>query len=392
MSNYFVCDTMKEDVTIFNNEEERDTFAKTCIEAYQKIAISEGEWPDEVNYIYCGIITHRSERKVIMKRPKNMRRNIDNEGRYWPPKVDEFVKYEIEKIENVPKSYSPMNYKMVLICDSWHVCKNCVIIDDNIYKMWYNGNDHIDYAISKDGITWNKQKLSLNLDEDKKNINDIREPYVIKEVINNKSIYKMWYSVYYKHKICIGYAISDNGVEWTKHGMVLDIGNPDNGDWDSYSSYAPCVIKDNNTYKMWYTGNYNNTDCIGYAVSDNGINWNKKGIVLGLGNIDNRDWDCYNVYDSHVIKDVINNKPIYKMWYSGYGGDNVNIGYATSEDGIKWTKHGIVLDVDRDKENTNDVYAPCVIIDNNIYKMWYSINDGTNFRIGYTELNKKGQL
>ena len=52
------------------------------------------------------------------------------------------------------------------------------------------------------------------------------------------------------------------------------------GDFDSEEVRAPCVIKDGTTYKMWYTGEDigNPANGIGYATSDDGINWTRTQI------------------------------------------------------------------------------------------------------------------
>ncbi|MBC8232067.1 hypothetical protein H8E77_21175 [bacterium] len=47
------------------------------------------------------------------------------------------------------------------------------------------------------------------------------------------------------------------------------------------------------------------------------------------------EWD-----DTGVIRpNVIFNNGVYQMWYAGHDGTNWRIGYATSDDGITWTKH-----------------------------------------------------
>ncbi len=54
--------------------------------------------------------------------------------------------------------------------------------------------------------------------------------------------------------------------------------------------------------------------------------------VLGVGQ--EGSWDDAAVNYPSVIVDGSN----YKMWYGGYDGTNFRIGYATSPDGINWTK------------------------------------------------------
>ena len=264
-----------------------------------------------------------------------------------------------------------------------------IINNKSIYKMWYSGYDELNYrigyAVSDNGINWTKHGIVLDIgNKNKWDSLYAYNPCVIKDETDN--IYKMWYSGNNKLNDRIGYAVSNDGIKWNKKGMVLDLGN--NCKWDDIHIYSPHVIKDetNNTYQMWYSGvDNNNNSRIGYAISEDSVKWNKKGMVLDLGDVLKYDWDYINVYDPYVIKD--NNT--YKMWYTGWDGINICIGYTTSKDGVNWTKHGIVLDVDRDTENINDVSTPYVIIDNNTYKMWYTENNGTNSIIKYTELNIK---
>src|SRR3989344_6498233 len=63
-------------------------------------------------------------------------------------------------------------------------------------------------------------------------------------------------------------------------------------------------------------------------------NWTKSSNnpVLSLGP---NSWDNQTVFQPSVL--YLNNQ--YYMWYSGYNGSRFQIGYATSTDGISWTKN-----------------------------------------------------
>ena len=77
----------------------------------------------------------------------------------------------------------------------------------------------------------------------------------------------------------IGYATSADGIDWQKHPQnpVLKVGAP--GCWDSDYVGYPEIIKIGTTYHMWYAGtdNFNNYPAfrMGYATSSDGINWTK---------------------------------------------------------------------------------------------------------------------
>jgi len=173
---------------------------------------------------------------------------------------------------------------------------------------------------------------------------------------------------------------------WVKYSgnPVLNLGASDT--WDDYHVYEPTILLDGTTYKMWYTGeDGSDQPRIGYATSSDGITWAKynkpgTGYVLPLG--DSGEWDDYHVYHPTVLYDGTQ----YKMWYSGYDGSNVRIGYATSTNGIDWTKYdnNPVLNLGASGTWDDDVvHSPTALYDGTDYKMWYSGNNGSNLKIGY---------
>jgi len=75
------------------------------------------------------------------------------------------------------------------------------------------------------------------------------------------------------------------------------------------------------------------------------------------------------------------------MWYTGNDGADQRIGYATSSDGVDWTKDANNPVLDLGSAGSWDdvhVFIPWVIDDGSTFHMWYTGNDGTNLlRIGY---------
>ncbi len=154
--------------------------------------------------------------------------------------------------------------------------------------------------------------------------------------------------------------------------------------FDSICAMGPCVVRDGSGYKMWYTGwngdleelsgglvnkiNYR----IGYATSPDGITWTKvqgtagAGSVLGLGAPG--ELDACGVAHPHVIKE----ESLYRMWYEGYDGSTWRIFYATSTDGINWTRQGLAIDVGANgAPDAVSVRNPVVIMRNGQYELWY---------------------
>jgi hypothetical protein len=78
---------------------------------------------------------------------------------------------------------------------------------------------------------------------------------------------------------------------------------------------------------MWYTGAHGYPGYrIGYATSPDGINWTKAGSVNPVLDLVPVTWEQYGVETGGVLFDGLT----YEMWYSGYDGSSWRIGYARS--------------------------------------------------------------
>ena len=114
--------------------------------------------------------------------------------------------------------------------------------------------------------------------------------------------------------------------------------------WESGGIWRPSVAYNGTSFMMWYTGSDpQGTWEIGLATSNDGIAWTRyqNNPVLRIGSESNGDWD----YGAVGYSWVLYVKGQYKMWYVGqiYSpvGDITSqmVGYATSPDGINWTKY-----------------------------------------------------
>lgn len=136
----------------------------------------------------------------------------------------------------------------------------------------------------------------------------------------------------------IGQATSSDGIAWTRTGAapVLPAGNV--GSWDSVSVSDPHVVFDGASYKMWYSGDSGGASQIGYASSTDGLTWMRSASpVLAAGTAGS--WDAFSVSEPGVLFEG----GTYQMWYTGAdttGNLAVSqVGYATSTDGITWSKY-----------------------------------------------------
>ena len=102
--------------------------------------------------------------------------------------------------------------------------------------------------------------------------------------------------------------------------------------------------------------------------------------------LERTDAEPYSILTAPCV--LIENE-IWRMWYvSGVewvdkDTPRYNIKYAESRDGINWDRQEVVC-IDFKSPNENALARPCVIKENGIYKMWYSYK-GENYRIGYAE-------
>jgi len=201
-------------------------------------------------------------------------------------------------------------------------------------------------------------------------------------VIEDGSTYKMWYTgLHVGPWPEIGYATSSDGKLWAKYGANPVLTKGTSGTWDDEGVGSCCVIwdADGSLYKMWYTGtpdsDFSAIPAIGYATSSDGISWAKSGSNPVLEG-DAGEWDDAGVLSPCVIKESTTS---YKMWYSGRAADSVlgslQIGYATSTDGVNWVKYGTapVLAKGTDPDwDSRGAGVGCVVEIDGSYKMWYT--------------------
>lgn len=120
-------------------------------------------------------------------------------------------------------------------------------------------------------------------------------------------------------KYNIKYAESEDGINWKREGVVcIDFLN------EKETALArPCVLKDGDKYLMWYS--YKDPAIgyrIGFADSDDGINWERKDELAGIS-IAEQGWDSemiqYSfVFEHNGIRYMLYNGNIYGISGAGY--------------------------------------------------------------------------
>ena len=123
---------------------------------------------------------------------------------------------------------------------------------------------------------------------------------------------------------------------------VLCPGTP--GEWDESGSGELSIIRKDSIYYLYYDGwNAAGVHQIGLATSTDLTKWTKEPTNPVL-TVSPGEWDEDCVEDMTVIyfPRATEYSPIvgeWKMWYEGKGAGKCQVGYATSNDGITWSKY-----------------------------------------------------
>ena len=262
--------------------------------------------------------------------------------------------------------------------DQGGVVSGAVLFDGAMYHMWYGGfrtiplvwpDLDIGYATSPDGVTWTKHPFN---------------PVFVRQgtwdsagiwpgaVVWDGALYHMWYvGGTSASPTQTGYATSPDGVSWTPYG-----GNPvltgDPGGWDAAQADIHAVIADGGIYRAWYHGcaAAGSWSRIGYATSPDGVTWSKYADNPVLWPL-GYGWDGYGLDGPEVVFDGT-----YHMWYKGYGGSVVQIGHAWSPDGIHWVRqpaHAPVLGPGpAGAWDSGGADLPQVVLVGDTAHMWYT--------------------
>jgi len=271
-----------------------------------------------------------------------------------------------------------------------------ILQEGSTYRMWSDGAAGLQMSTSADGTSWTAPVAAgTNLTTPKHTL-----------VENIGGTYRIWYWT------SLGYGITDmrtatsaDGINWAGDQALTQVANSvvynTTGAWNR-GSYGPADVIYNpsgsvditeptdeasvwaNKYVMYYDGTTGGDEALGLAVSNDGVNWQgyNGGVAPVFAGTDNPgDWDIGYVSRATVIKE---NADLYHMWYSaGVDRMNYGIGYASSVDGINWTRdlsNPIFHKTDGEAWRSDRTYTPMVIGD----EMWFTGKSGAGaYTIGY---------
>jgi predicted GH43/DUF377 family glycosyl hydrolase len=202
-------------------------------------------------------------------------------------------------------------------------------------------------------------------------------------VLKKGDTYHMWYTGFNRKGSYIGYATSPDGVTW-KRMSDKPVMSPEKP-WEKICVMCPHVIWDEQThvYKMWYSaGERNEPNAIGYATSQDGITWTKCDANPVFVPDKKNSWEQHKVTACQVEK----RGDWYVMFYIGFKDEGTaQIGIARSKDGItSWERHPAnpIIFPGKDKWDHNACYKPYAIFDGQKWLLWYNGRRGGLEQIG----------
>ena len=128
------------------------------------------------------------------------------------------------------------------------------------------------------------------------------------------------------HKYFIKIAESINGIDWKYIGKAIGFKN----DYEYAIAIPSIIIENNKSYKMWYTYRAQkdvSTYRIGYADSDDAINWIRKDEEAGI-DVSESGWDSEMI----CFPFVFDHKGKRYMLYNGNGYGRTGFGLAVLEE------------------------------------------------------------
>ena len=162
---------------------------------------------------------------------------------------------------------------------------------------------------------------------------------------------------------------------------------------DSDNVDDPTLVKVGSIYTMWYSGTPEDggPSAVFVATSTDGTTWvrGNGGAPVLQGTPSAFDQD--GVYGPDVVYDPADPVSPYRMWYSGRAGVFGAIGYATSADGISWTKYpgrgqlplAVLTHGPAGSADSFSAVDPSVLRDGSTWKMWYTGDDSSKKRVAY---------
>lgn len=268
-----------------------------------------------------------------------------------------------------------------------------VLLEDGQFKMWYGGRAvgypvQLGYAVSENGIDWTEavgpvMAVGPTGSFDANGIERF-------SVVNHDGLYKLWYSGRNaEDQYAIGYATSPDGITWTRSSDNPVIVTGETGTWNETKVRAPAVVVHNDVFYMWLHGlDGDSMGSIGLYTSSDGVEWVEFANNPVIEINPELQWESTGINLQTVIK---RQDGSFLMMYGGSENGVVQLGLASSQDGVNWTRLSDTPTVPVGEPGSWDalfVGGPSLVAhSSNHYGVWYTGHGGGNvWNIGYGDL------
>lgn len=210
-------------------------------------------------------------------------------------------------------------------------------VEGSLWRMWYgaqgvDGREYIHYAESTDGWNWDRKGIQHTHPEHPL----IQDPSIV--VVDGT--YFMYYTV-----ATIGItdtiylATSPDGLTWTRVGRVLDHGPT--GTWDDANVGRPSVLYEDGVFKLWYDGcqGLPITDIVGPHIGESCASFRNVGYATSTDGVTFTKHPANPIISPAEAVHVSKYRGKYVMLHENQQGTKI----ALSDDGVSWTQRGFYI-------------------------------------------------
>lgn len=169
---------------------------------------------------------------------------------------------------------------------------------------------------------------------------------------------------------------------------VLDIGEP--GAFDDNGVVPCCIVPTNGSFHLYYSGfqlqrKIPYTILSGIAVSESGAGPFRRALRVPV--LDRTDGELF----FRAVPFVMQEQGRWRMWYIGGDAwvhadgkalPTYSLRHLESDDGVRWTGRSTEC-LAPDRPDEIGFGRPFIIRDGPVYRMWYSVRRTSGYRIGY---------
>jgi len=279
-----------------------------------------------------------------------------------------------------------------------------VRVEDTFYNL-YSGFDGQTWrsglALSRDGVSWEKQGLVLSPDPATwesgyiaANGSLLHSSLLHSSWLHGGEQFLYWYQAGERGHTRIGVAFSEDARSWRKHPEpVLDLGAV--GTWDEAGIGDPYVIRCGGSYYLYYLGqDRRGVQRLGLARSQDGVHWQKSGGNPILDTGSPGGFDERGLGEPAVF---LAGERFYMLYTGRDSQEQRRVGWAQSGNGVDWEKipSAPLLEGFADW-NSRVVCDPAVWQDRERILVWFgggerpSPDENLNGRIGLAWIERGG--